>query len=523
MTQFQPPPSTLQPGSHVVAYLRDSGGREQDLSIDRQEIELRRWAAEHGLILTKPYIDEARTGRTDHKRDALQYLMNHFRRGAQERGVIIWNYDRFARNVTNARLYLAELETLGIVFHSLTDYIPEGPERVIFEAVYIYQAEQYSNKLSVNVVSGLRNIVEQYGAMPGFPPAGFRREPLTIGTRRDGAPHIVHKWVPDPEKIPLVQRAFEMRAKGATLKQIQDITRLYTSINSWVTFFNNRLYLGELHFGDLVIKDYCEAVVDRETWDAANRTGKLRSKIRKGYNPKRLASSFLLSGLVYCQHCGTAMNGRVVRRPGRNKHHYYYACPRRTRRRDCPSRDIPRDALDSAVIDALETIALDLENLLAIQSQLKSQYAEIARLHNYESRALERDHKALKKKIERITNAIADHGHSTALMTKLHALEVEEAEILSGMAGLNMDRYAIPDHDETTLSQLAEQLKASLHNEDEKRLIIRSMISRVVALREESAIRGVVYYIPPQVCLGGSTPAQTRTALFGSGGRRSVH
>lgn len=126
------------PGSVVTGYLRDSGGTKQEASVERQEKELRVYCEAHHLILTKLFVDEARTGRTDKRRDALAELMSHFRDGGEEAGVIIWNYERFARNTKHGRYYIAVLEYLGKVVHSLTDDIPDGPERIIFQAFKLF-------------------------------------------------------------------------------------------------------------------------------------------------------------------------------------------------------------------------------------------------------------------------------------------------------------------------------------------------------------------------------------------------
>jgi DNA invertase Pin-like site-specific DNA recombinase len=47
---------------YYAAYLRDSGGEEQELSIEQQEKEIRAWCLEKGYILTAIFKDEARPG-----------------------------------------------------------------------------------------------------------------------------------------------------------------------------------------------------------------------------------------------------------------------------------------------------------------------------------------------------------------------------------------------------------------------------------------------------------------------------
>ena len=319
------PPSALPPGTKVFAYIRDSGGVDQELSVERQIKEITRWAAEYNLVITQFFSDEARSGRTMRKREQLAFMLERLRNGAEERGVVVWSYDRFARNASHSQLYRAEIRSLGYVFHSLTDYIPEGSEAIIFEAFKDYVAEQFSVRLSINVKSGLRAVLEKYKAMPGFPPRGFMREPIEIGAHRNGKPRIVHKWIPDPDLVPTIRLAFEMRARGATIKQVMDATRLFPTINSYTTFFPNRLYMGILEYGDMIIDDYCEPIVTPELWNKVQQVGTTRAHIGKENNPRRIASLFLLSGLIFCQHCGSPLNGHVIKSKGKVRREYYSA------------------------------------------------------------------------------------------------------------------------------------------------------------------------------------------------------
>ncbi len=116
-----------------------------------------------------------------------------------------------------------------------------------------WKNDQFLMDLSRDIKRGQKHIITEYGAVPGYPPKGFTREPVRIGERRDGSEHIVHRWVVDLEVIPLVIKAFEMRAAGKTYKQIFEATRLYDNKSSYKHMFRNRLFLGELHHGDTVI------------------------------------------------------------------------------------------------------------------------------------------------------------------------------------------------------------------------------------------------------------------------------
>jgi len=50
------------PGARLVFYARDSGGKDQDLSVAQQEAAAGEWCKAHGYILTRTFVDAARSG-----------------------------------------------------------------------------------------------------------------------------------------------------------------------------------------------------------------------------------------------------------------------------------------------------------------------------------------------------------------------------------------------------------------------------------------------------------------------------
>lgn len=513
MNVFYPPHSSLRAGARVVAYLRDSGGNAQEESVNRQEEEVRRWCQQYGLVLTQIYTDEARTARHSlHKRKDLLSMMAHFRDGGEEEAIIIWNYERFARNIKHGRHFIAEIESLDKVVCSLTDNIPEGPERYFIQDLKLWGAEQTSVKISVDVTSGLRRMVETHGGMPGIPPKGLKRgEPMTIGKRRNGDPRIIHRWEPDPDLAPMVLLAFEMRAKGATIRQIMSATKLFATVNSYTTFFRNRKYVGILEFGDLVIENYCEPIVPMELWNQVQDVGRERNTINEDNNPRRLGSQFLLSGLVFCQLCGSALNGHVVKKKNGSRREYY-SCPRRPRRLDCDAREIPARALEADVLEKLETLALDLDRLIQFQARVTEHYKRMDTQAEGKRRKLRRDLRDQDKRIKNLTDAIAERGHSKALFDSLHNSEVAAASLRLELEELEKGLLFPKEYTPSQLSQMAEELRFELHSDDihKKKHAIHMLTSRIIASRSNGRVEGVLNYIP-SVCVGKGTPAEIPT------------
>lgn len=504
------PPAAWRPGTKIFAYLRDSGGTEQELSILRQKNEISAWAEKHALEIVNWFCDEARSGRSTKQREYLQSMMEALRNKESVGGVVVWSYDRFARNAVHSILYRTEIKSLGYIFHSLTDYIPEGSEAILFEAFKDYASEQFSITLSRNVKSGSRAVLQQYKVMGGFPPKGFMREPVDLGVHRDGSPRVAHKWVPDPDLAPTVRLAFEMRARGATLNQIMQATKLFPSINSFTTFFRNRLYMGILKYGDLIIEDYCEAIVPPQLWERVQQVTSIRSVINQVHTPRRHASSFLFSGVVFCQQCGAPLNGHVIAKAGR-KRREYYSCTRKSRRRDCSARDIPAREFENHLLKKLEELALDFEKLIQFQANVHEHYKRMYEQNEGERLRLTRELRDLTRGIANLTAAIKDRGASKALLISLEQTERDESITRLKLETLERQMQIPPERTPAEMSAIAQEIVSALHGDDpvQKKNAIHMLTARVVALRTGDEVKGVLYYIPStSVFVGSGTPAE---------------
>jgi site-specific DNA recombinase len=501
MKPLQPFP----PSARIVAYLRDSGGERQDLSTGQQETEIRAWCNAQGLILNRIFRDEARPGGSTVGRVAFQDMMHYFRNGAGEAGLVIWSWSRFARDIDDSQFHRADLRRRGYILHSLTDPVPDGAIGRLFEAAIDWKNEQFREDLSRDVKRGLSNLVTRFGCVPGTPPTGFKREPVDLGHRRDGKPHVGHRWVPDPDFVPRIRQAFEMRAAGHSLHEINQETRLFGSLNSYTTFWQNKLYIGILEYGGQVIADYCEPVVDRALWEAVQpsiRPSRERSASNGPDHPRRASSPFLLSGLAVCRKCGAPLSGLNSRQ--RNKAVYRrYECTRSRRRRDCDFTPIPARFLEQLVIDDLQA-AFDAENLTTIRGQLEGERAGFEAQRREKISEHRKDLGAVRRQINNITNAIADMSHSRSLLEKLDRLEGEEADLLAKIDALEMEiaGAALPSHQEA-VDQVEIMHKAFKSGDpDDIRRVLRSHIERVSVEREGGAVRGEIRYYFPSVAIG---------------------
>jgi site-specific DNA recombinase len=186
------PPSSLPPGSRVWAYLRDSGGREQEQSVKQQKDDIAAYCQKYGLFLDRVFSDIARSGGSIKGRDDFTAMIA-VAADPQLRpaGLLLWNLSRFSRDVDDSAFYKAMLRHYGIIIHSLTDPIPEGLAGRILENVKDFSNADYLEQLRVQIKRALETNVRNGYAEGGFPPKGYKAEKVTIGEKRDHTPRIV--------------------------------------------------------------------------------------------------------------------------------------------------------------------------------------------------------------------------------------------------------------------------------------------------------------------------------------------
>lgn len=489
--------SPFPPGSYLVAYLRDSGGETQELSHDQQEIEIRRWCVSNGYILTRIFRDVG-TGTSTEKRDQFHDMIHYFRQKAPEAGIILWRFNRFARDVNDAQFYRADLRRRGYIVHSLKDDIPQGNYQHIFEAITDTMAQQHSLELSEDVKRGQHHLVEAYGALGGTPPRGFKREPVQVSSHRDGKPHITHKWVPDPALISQVKKAWQMRAAGISLAKINSETNLYKSTNCFTTFFRNELYIGTLNFGKLKIENYCEPIIDLEIWDAVQKVNIKHKRSAPELHPRRKNSDYLLSGLLHCTACGSPYNGHSISsRDG--KTYKYYRCSQSHRNRDCAAPYLNKEEIEKTILEELCVHILHPDHLSLLQEEAKTNRSQQQEVVKSEIKVFNSQLGPLKRQIDNITKAIAETGHSKALLLRLESLETRKIQIETKIAEMEIPPStprAFPDPHQISQMLITVLQKASI---EEKQIVLRGLIHRIDALRDkkENKIHGTItYYLP---------------------------
>ena len=137
----------------AVIYARYSSDSQNEQSIEGQLRVCEEYAKRNGILILNTYIDRAMTGRNDNRPDFQRMLKDSNRK--EWNYIIVYKFDRFARNRYETAIHKKELKDNGVKVLSAMENIPDTPEAIIFESMLEGYAEYYSAELAQKVKRGM--------------------------------------------------------------------------------------------------------------------------------------------------------------------------------------------------------------------------------------------------------------------------------------------------------------------------------------------------------------------------------
>ncbi len=520
----------LPPGSRVVAYARDSGGDEQERSVDQQLQLYTEYCCHFGLTLVEGFADRARKGSSVVGREGFDRMIQLLREHGPEpelsrrrrriralpdqekvQGILIWKSNRFGRDLNDAQFFKADIRRRGYVIISLADNIPEaGDLTPVFETLLDWKAQRDLYDISSDAKRGLAALVTSKNSegayesfAPGTPPRCFKRVQVQIGNKRNGQPRIVSRWVPDKTIWKRGQKAWALRAAGASLAAVHRATRLYKGKNGYVTFFHNKIYLGIFEFGDLTLENFVPALCTQEQWDAVQALPIFRPgpNVRwVGRHPhQRSGNAFIFSGLLKCAMCGAPMTGETGSRARGRPAWRFYICSRKsTNKSACLSSRLGAANVESIILEKLCGEVLTLESAMTLFGMWASELVADSTADTSHVAGLREQHAQVKRAIANLITAIESGQAGPTIIATLAQREHERADLEEaiGKASRRPDlARAIQPSDEQLLLFL-KRLRDKLQNGDRQE--VKAFLSALVVEIQAGPQGGKVTYVLPQ-------------------------
>lgn len=344
-------------------YVRFSSHNQTEQSIEGQTRVCRDFCKRHNIRIVEIYADRATSASKDiEKRVQFLKMIKDSEKGLFD-AVIVYKLDRFARSRYDSATYKYRLKRNGVQLISATENISNDPEGIILESVLEGMAEFYSAELSQKINRGMRESAYKHNSIGGAIPLGYKIEDK--------------KLVIDPKTAPIVKEAFEKYADGETVAEIcrQFNARGYKTSkgtafgkSSFTKIFRNERYIGVYTFHDYRAEDAIPAIIDKDLWDRVQlRVGKIKNAPAR--NKAKVV--YLLSGKIFCGHCGSKMNGNC----NAGNYCYYQCYGKKNGNVDCKKKNIRKEFIERLVAqDALSLLTDEYIEQIATIACEKNQH-----------------------------------------------------------------------------------------------------------------------------------------------------
>lgn len=402
----------------AVIYARYSSHNQREESIEGQLRECKRYAQDNGITVVGEYIDRAISGKTDN-RASFQKMIRDAEKDRFSM-VIVYKLDRFARNRYDSAMYKAKLKKCGVKLVSAMEQLSDSPEGIILEAMLEGMAEYYSANLAQNIRRGMKE-----NAMKGLATGGGRC--LGYSTGEDKKYHI------DEAGASTVRMIYEMYDQGHTYAYIIETLNSQGrktlkgkpfNKNSLGKILHNRRYIGDYVWDDIVIEGGMPQIIDRDLWERVQ--AKLKRK-EKASARARGEYDFILTGKLFCGHCGKPMIGDSGTSRNGAKH-YYYTCSTRKRGGDCKKKSVRAKAIEDEVINATIQVVLQDDMLEHIADRVMEYQAKdtdgAALIERYRGELKETE-----TAISGILRAIEAGMFTPSMKERMEKLEGQKAEL----------------------------------------------------------------------------------------------
>ena len=117
--------------TNAVIYARYSSDRQNEMSIEGQIEECRKYADANGIIVLQEYVDRALTATSDKRPNFLRMIDDSRDRNFEV--ILVYQFDRFSRNKNDSGYYKKILADNGVKVVSAKEQIADDSSGVITE------------------------------------------------------------------------------------------------------------------------------------------------------------------------------------------------------------------------------------------------------------------------------------------------------------------------------------------------------------------------------------------------------
>lgn len=367
----------------AACYIRVSTQEQKlhGISLDAQRDTLRRYADDHGLLITAWYEDEGVSGRKlIRRRPALQRMLNDAQKGLFDR-IIFIKLDRYFRSVAeyyecqkildkNKVTWTATEERYDLTTASGRYWVTQKL------AMAEYEADNTGERIK---------LVNEYKIRTGQPLTGSHRQGVAYTVEKDaeGVKRVVKDKNTEPLVMDFINHFLIHQNKRQAYLYVKDKYNSKVGYNSLSKVLKDTKIYGYFRGNP----NYCEAYIDEYTFNKIQLILKNNVKLTKS---RRV---YLFSGLIPCPLCGQKMAATYTNKKNSDKVYYGYRCSNHNVARNCTYNRNPNEEkieayllarmdekMDAYITEAkVETVAVKNSAAADLVREIKS---EITRVNN---------------------------------------------------------------------------------------------------------------------------------------------
>ncbi len=491
----------------AALYARVSSDRQDvDLSVAAQMRALRDYARKNGYLVAREYVDEAESGRIADRPEFRKMIDAATKTNAPFREILVWKFSRFTRKREHAVAFKSLLRRKGVRVVSITEQADDTPTGKLLEGIIESVDEFYSENLAQEVLRGMREAASRGFWIGSRTPYGYNRVMVQDGPKKRPTLEL------DPDTSPVVERIFDMAQAGKGMLPIAETLndeglaspagKLWSK-NTVHFILKNEVYTGTLIWGARA-KDKAEpvrvekafpAIVSKTRFRRVNSL--MRSRAPKIAHPRRVASSYLLSGLVKCKSCNRALSGQDAK----SGQFSYYVCQSIMKRgKDaCKTPRLNARRFEEMVVGKIRSNVLTDGNIRALVKVVDEQMDGVAQEQRTKLETIEDELEDVKRKLGRIWHFIetADDVEMADASARIreHRDRQERLEDLAAEARAILSQRRADLDDVETIAAYAQDMSEFLKESEltERRAFIETFVKEIVVMPGDALMR---YTIP---------------------------
>ena len=439
------------------------------------------------------------------------------RSNAPFREILVWKFSRFTRKREHAVAFKSMLRRKGVRVVSITEHADDTPTGKLMEAIIESVDEFYSENLAEEVKRGMREAASRGYWMGSRTPYGYNRVMVPDGAKKRPTLEL------DPDAAQVVQRIFDLAEAGTGMLKITRAlndegvaspTGKLWSKNGVHFILRNEVYTGTLVWGTkgkdkadpVRIEKAFPAIVSKAQFRRVNKL--MHSRAPKRTHPRRVGSTYLLSGLVKCHRCKRALSGQDAK----SGQFAYYVCQSLIKQGSgaCDSPRLNARRFEELVVEKIRSNILTEGSITSLVKVVDEEMDGIAAEQRQRLETVEAELEEVKRKLGRVWHFIENSDIEMADASDRIREHRERQERLEEAAAearaILAERRAVLDDVETIAAYAREMRDFLVESElTERRAFIESFVKEIVVTPDDALLRYTVPMPEDSMIPGGAT------------------